>query len=351
MKTMAAILEAQGAPLVVAEVTLPDDLAYGQARVRVLMSGICGSQLGEIDGVKGPDRFLPHLLGHEGFGVVEATGPGVTRVKSGDHVVLHWRKGPGIEAPVPSYRQGDRAVNAGSVTTFNERAIVSENRMTVVAADTPPALAALLGCALTTGFGVVARDAALQFGESIVVFGAGSVGQSVVIGARLASAWPLIVVDTIARKLELARAFGATHRIDASTQDVAAELRLILGSQGADVVVETTGRVSVIEVAYEATSRAGRTVLVGVPAVGAQARLHTLRLHFEQRLLGSHGGGTEPGRDIPRYLAMAKRGAFDALPMVDHVCALVDVNEAIAELRAGRATKCMIDMRASTTTT
>ena len=110
---------------------------------------------------------------------------------------------------------------------------------------------------------------------------------------------------------------------------------------------QPTGRPAVIEVAYEATSRSGRTVLVGVPPVGEKARLHTLRLHFEQRLIGSHGGGTEPARDIPRYLAMANRGAFDALPMVDHTCALVDVNAAIADLRAGRATKCMIDMRAS----
>jgi S-(hydroxymethyl)glutathione dehydrogenase/alcohol dehydrogenase len=348
MKTMAAILEAQGAPLVVTEVELPDDLAWGQVRVRVLMSGICGSQLGEIDGVKGPDKFLPHLLGHEGFGVVEAAGPGVTLVKAGEHVVLHWRKGAGIEAPVPRYLWGQRALNAGSVTTFNERAIISENRMTVVAADTPPALAALLGCALTTGFGVVSRDAALRFGESIVVFGAGSVGQSVVLGARLASAWPIVVVDTVARKLELARAFGASHVVDASQQDVPAELRAILGTGGADVVVESTGRVLVIELAYEATSRSGRTVLVGVPPVGEKARLHTLRLHFEQTLVGSHGGGTEPARDIPRYLAMSKRGAFDALPMVDRVCSLVDVNAGIAELRAGRATKVMIDMRTAT---
>ncbi len=347
MKTMAAILETLGAPLVISEITLPDELVWGQSRVRVLMSGICGSQLGEIDGVKGADKFLPHLLGHEGFAVVEEAGPGVTRVKSGNHVVLHWRKGPGIEAPVPRYRWGERALNAGSVTTFNERAIVSENRMTVVARETPPALGALLGCALTTGFGVVCNDAALQFGESVVVFGAGSVGQSVVLGARLASAYPIVVVDTVASKLVLARSFGATHAVNAAEQDVAAELRTILGNDGADAVVETTGRPSVIELAYESTSPSGRTVLVGVPPVGEKARLHTLRLHFEQRLLGSHGGGSEPARDIPRYLSMASRGVFDALPMVDRVCTLFDVNAAIADLRAGRATKCMIDLRSA----
>ena len=111
----AAILVESGKPLVVAEIGLPERLEYGQVLVRVLASGICGSQIGEIDAVKGPDNFLPHLLGHEGGGVVEETGPGVRFVKKGDRVVLHWRKGRGIEAPTPKYRWADRAVKpAGS---------------------------------------------------------------------------------------------------------------------------------------------------------------------------------------------------------------------------------------------
>ena len=128
--TKAAILTEQRRPLVVDHVELPRELGVGQVLVKVRYSGICGSQLGEIDGVKGEDRFLPHLLGHEGSGVVLAVGPGVRHVAPDDVVVLHWRRGPGIESEVPVYRWGDRAVNAGCVTTFNEYAVVSENRCT-----------------------------------------------------------------------------------------------------------------------------------------------------------------------------------------------------------------------------
>src|SRR5271165_813980 len=129
MKIKAAILESLGAPLVLDEVEIPA-LECGQVLVRIHSSGICGAQLGEIAGAKGADNFLPHLLGHEGGGVVLDIGPGVTHIRKGDHVVMHWRKGAGIHAQTPKYAWGDRSVNSGWVTTFNECAIISENRLT-----------------------------------------------------------------------------------------------------------------------------------------------------------------------------------------------------------------------------
>ena len=127
-KMKAAILEQQNAPLVVDDIELPPSLDYGQVLVKIFYSGICGSQLNEIDGVKGPDKFLPHLLGHEGSGIVQNIGPGVSSVKVGDHVVLHWREGAGIKAATAKYRWKDRVVNAGWVTTFSEFSVVSENQ-------------------------------------------------------------------------------------------------------------------------------------------------------------------------------------------------------------------------------
>ena len=125
----AAMLVKLGSPLVVDEIQMPERLEYGQVLVKVKYSGVCGSQIGEMDGVKGEDRHLPHLLGHEGSGIVEKCGPGVSRVRPDDHVVLHWRKGDGIESPTPKYMRNGKAINAGWVTTFNEYAIVSENRL------------------------------------------------------------------------------------------------------------------------------------------------------------------------------------------------------------------------------
>jgi S-(hydroxymethyl)glutathione dehydrogenase/alcohol dehydrogenase len=338
----AAILVETGQPLVVAEVSLPERLDYGQVLVRVLASGICGSQIGEIDGVKGPDKFLPHLLGHEGGGVVEATGPGVRTVKKGDSVVLHWRKGAGIEAPTPKYRWGDRTVNAGWVTTFNDLAVVSENRVTAVPADTDPEVASLMGCAVTTGLGVVVNDAKLRIGESIAVFGVGGVGLNVVQGAALVSAWPIIAVDKYEAKLELAARFGATHTFLAGAGGVRERILEVVGSRGVDVAVDTTGAVRLIEEAYEVTAAAGRTILVGVPRAGERISIYSLPLHFGKVLTGSHGGQADPAADIPRYAALHRQGRLRLKEMITHRFPLERINEAIELLRGGGAGRCII---------
>jgi len=306
--TQAAILVAQRQPLVIDEIELPDELSYGQVLVEVLYSGVCGSQLGEIDGVKGEDKYLPHLLGHEGAGQVLAIGPGVKTVRPGERVVLHWMKGLGIEAEPPTYRWQGRRLNAGWVTTFNRHAVVSENRVTAVPANTDLEIAALMGCAVTTGLGVVKNNARLTAGESIAIFGAGGVGLNVVQGAALASAWPIIAVDLFDTKLQLAARLGATHTINAKTADVREEIRRIVGAAGVDVAVDNTGDPRVIEMAYELTVRQGRTVLVGVPKAGSNIAIHSLPLHFGKSLSGSHGGESLPEADIPRYLRLVDAG-------------------------------------------
>ena len=212
MKTKAAILVRQKRPLVVDEVEIPS-LKRGQVLVRVHASGVCGSQIGEMDGVKGPDRYLPHLLGHEAGGVVEETGPGVTRVKRGDRVILHWRPGKGIQADTPRYRWGRKMVNAGWVTTFQERSVVSENRLTKMPRGIGMETAALYGCALLTGFGVVRNDASLKKGESAVVLGSGGIGLCEIIALRAASGRPIAAVDLYPHKLSLAKSYGATHAV------------------------------------------------------------------------------------------------------------------------------------------
>ena len=150
MKTSAAILVEQKKPLVVDEVEVPA-LSYGQVLVKIHASRICGSQLGEIDGVKGPDRFLPHLLGHEAGAVVQEVGPEVRQVKPGDRVVCHWRPGKGIDARGTVYDWKGRKANAGSITTFQEYSVIAENRLTVVPPDTDFELCCLLADTLTTG--------------------------------------------------------------------------------------------------------------------------------------------------------------------------------------------------------
>jgi S-(hydroxymethyl)glutathione dehydrogenase/alcohol dehydrogenase len=334
----AAILVAQNQPLVVDEVEMPDTLAPGQVEVELSHTGICGAQLGEIAGAKGPDPFLPHLLGHEGVGRVVTIGPGVSHVVPGQTVVLHWRPGVGIEAATPTYRWQGRPLRAGRVTTFNQRAIVSENRVTPIPPEIDPAVAPLLGCAVTTALGTLVNNARLGLGESVVVLGAGGVGLSIVQGAALMGAYPVVAVDLFAAKLALARKLGATHILAGGEGDLAGAIAAIVGPGGADVVIECTGRIDLIETAYEITGAQGRVVLVGVPIRGQRASLYTLPLHFGKVLTGSHGGEARPAVDIPRYVRLHLAGKLDLAPLVTDRFTLDDINLALDKVRAGEVT-------------
>lgn len=340
MKTKAAILVEQRQPLVVAEVALPP-LGYGQVLVEVKTTRICGSQLGEIDGVKGPDRFLPHLLGHEAGGIVLEVGPEVSHVKPGDHVVLHWRPGRGIQAKATTYDWDGKKVNAGNITTFQQFAVVSENRLTPIPKEIDFETASLLADTLTTGFGIITRDAKVEVGESVVIIGCGGIGLGAVLGARLAGAHPLVAVDIHENKLAAARAHGATHTVNSAVSDMADAVKEILGGPP-DVVIDGTGIPAVIETAYRMTSPRGRCVLFGVMHHEKSVSLHTLPLHFGRILTGSEGGRSRPESDIPRLVRMFLDGRFGVEGFVTHRYSLDQVNEAIATMRAGGSVHSMI---------
>lgn len=343
-KTMkAAVLLEQRKPLDIWEVSLPAELGIGQVMVKLSFSGICGSQLGEIDGAKGPDRFLPHLLGHEGSGHVVAVGPGVETVKCDDAVVLHWRPSSGLQGKPPVYNCGDQKVNAGWVTTFNDYAVVSENRVTAIPSGSDMRVAALLGCAVTTGYGVIVRDAKLSIGESVVIYGAGGVGLNIVQAAALVSGWPIIAVDMHDSRLELAREFGATHLINASREDAKARIAEIMSGRELDCFIDNTGQPDIIEYGYSQVSARGRVILVGVPKAGSNISIHSLPLHFGKQIRGSQGGGAEPDEDIPRYMELHERGRVRLRELVTREVALDGINEAIAGMRDGSiAGRCLV---------
>lgn len=340
MKTRAAILVASREPLVIDEVEVPT-LAFGQVLVEVKVSRICGSQIGEIDGVKGPDKYLPHLLGHEGGGIVREVGPEVSHVKPGDHVVLHWRPGAGIQARPVKYQMRGQTINAGNITTFQQFAVVSENRLTLIPADVDFEIAALLADTLTTGFGAITRNAKVEIGESVVVIGVGGIGLGTVLGAHLAGAHPVIAVDLHDHKLDKAREFGATHTINTKTEDLFDAVQRILGGP-ADAVFDGTGNPAVIEQAWKITSSKGRLVLVGVMPHDRQFTFNTLPLHYGKIFTGSEGGMSRPQTDIPRLLRMINDRRFDPRGFVTHRCKLDDVNDSIAAMRAGESVHTMI---------
>ena len=344
MKTKAAILTELNKPLVVDEIEIPP-LECGQVLVEIHCSGICGAQLGEIAGSKGPDKFLPHLLGHEGGGIVMDIGPGVTHIKKGDRVCLHWRKGAGIHAKTAQYQWNGRTVNSGWVTTFNEYSVVSENRVTPIGKDIPFEIGALMGCAVTTGLGLINNDAQVKIGQSVAVLGVGGVGLNVVQGAALAGADPIIAIDLYDHKLDMARKFGATHGINSKKADLAAEITKIVGNAGVDVFVENTGQVRLIELAYKLTAKQGRTILVGVPRHDQDITIHSLPLHFGKVLTGCEGGHTYPTDDIPRYLRLFQNGKLQLAGQITHRFPLDEINKALDTVRSGDAGRCLLTMR------
>jgi S-(hydroxymethyl)glutathione dehydrogenase / alcohol dehydrogenase len=341
VKTLAAILVEQKKPLELAEVELPK-LGYGQVLVEIKATRICGSQIGEIDGVKGPDKYLPHLLGHEAGGVVLEVGPEVKHVSSGDRVVCHWRPGAGIDAGGSVYKWGGKPVNAGPITTFQKISVISENRLTKVPPETDFELCCLLADTLTTGFGVVARDARLEIGESAVVIGVGGIGLGTVLGAHLAGACPIIAVDLHDHKLAKAQEFGATHTIHAGREDMAARVREILGGS-ADAVFDGTGNPAVIEGAWSITSPQGRVVLVGVMPTDRSLSFNTLPLHYGKRLIGSEGGASLPSKDIPKLTRILKGRNISVQKMISHRVQISEINKAVSDMRSGKSIHSLVE--------
>lgn len=343
----AAVLVEQRKPLSLCQVRLPERLGYGQVLVEVAYSGVCGSQIGEIDGIKGEDRYLPHLLGHEGSGKVLEVGSGVKEVRRDDHVVLHWMKGKGIEADPPSYSVLNRSgtlfgkkLNAGRITTFNECAVVSENRLTLIPRDFDMRLAALLGCSVPTGFGIVVNSLKLGPGESIIVFGVGGVGLNVIQTASLVSAYPITAVDRSMRKLLKAEGFGATDTIDTNVLEPCEIAQL----EHYDAAIDTTGDPRLIELACAVTKPQGGTIMVGVPK--GNIFIYPLPLFFGKILTGFYGGEIDPDEMISRCIGLYERGKLKLRELITDEFGLDEINTAIERVRRGEVLgKCLIRLR------
>jgi S-(hydroxymethyl)glutathione dehydrogenase/alcohol dehydrogenase len=335
IKIKAAILEKINAPLLIRELELTE-LKIGQVLVKVIVSGICGSQLHEINGNKGNSKFLPHLMGHEGCGLVEEIGPGVTKVKPGDKVVMHWRPGLGIESDFPKYNLDGKVFSSGKVNTLTEKAIVSENRLTVVPPNTNAEFAALLGCSLTTALGVIDNESNLRFGERVAVVGCGGVGLNVLTAARLRGAGEIHAVDIATAKNELCLEHGATY-FHANIAEL---------PSGIDLVIDTTGVPEVISEIFLKLSNRGRILLLGQPAPGQSLVFpEALRLFSGAGLSirASQGGSTVPQEDIPRYLELFKLKLLSIDKLITHRFPLIDVNLAFETLKSGTAGRIVIN--------
>jgi S-(hydroxymethyl)glutathione dehydrogenase/alcohol dehydrogenase len=343
------------APVRIEDVDL-DPPRANEVQVRIVAAGVCHSDYSVATGVM-PTK-LPCVLGHEGAGIVEEVGPGVDHVAPGDPVVLSWVAQCGecfyclvgqpnlctlggainLKFRMPDgstrvHHQGTELQSFSALGAMAERVVAPARSVVKLPADAPLEKAALIGCAVLTGVGAVTRTARVTPGSSVAVFGVGGVGLNVLQGAVLADAGPVIAVDLSQAKLEFARAFGATHTVDASQVDAAKAIRELTGGRGADFAFEAIGRKKTIEQAYAATRKGGTCVVIGIGSKDENVDVNVYFLPvLEKRLVGCWYGGADVRQDLPRLLELYREGRLKLDELVTRTYRLDEVNEAFADM-------------------
>ncbi|MDB9980004.1 zinc-binding dehydrogenase [Candidatus Pelagibacter sp.] len=336
MKFKAAVLFKQKKPLKIIDINFDDKLSNGQILVKIIYSGICGSQVGEISGVKGKDRFLPHLLGHEGTGIVVDKNKKVKNFKIGDKVILHWKRGNGKNSNPPKYFHDRKVINAGWVTTFNEYAVVSENRLTKLPKNISTREGVIFGCAITTSYGVTFKEAKLNNKDNLLIIGAGNLGLSMTMFAKIARCKKIIVVDINKKKLILAKKLGATNTIlYKNNNSFINEVKHHFKNNMPNKIIENTGNKNMIENAYELLNKNGKLILVGVPNFKEKISINTLPLHLGKKMIGSFGGGINPSRDIKKIINLLKNKSI-IKHLLGKTYKLSQINLAISQMKKGK---------------
>ena len=368
MKVRAAVLERTGGPLGLVELELAPPQP-GEVLVRLHASGVCHSDLNAIDGTA--ETRCPAVLGHEGAGVVEAVGAGVTRVEPGDHVALSWAPACGaceeclrdlpwlcstawpamgtgglLDGTPRLSRDGEPVFHYSFLSTFADACVVPERSCVPIPRDVPFAVAGLVGCAVTTGVGAVWRTAGVRPGDRVAVLGCGGVGLSALLAAVAVGARPVVAVDTAPGKLESARSFGADAALlwAGDAESTAAAIRDASGG-GVDYAIEATGRPEAMLAAFLSTRPRGAAVLVGIPREDAVLPLPALSLpRRERRVLGSIYGSSKPERDFVETLSLYRAGRLPLDRLVSHRLPLEEVGRGFELMRDGEALRVVLDL-------
>jgi NDMA-dependent alcohol dehydrogenase len=357
MKIQAAILTAAHQPFVVDQVELAEPGA-GEVRVKIAASGVCHSDYHLVSGAT--QHPMPVVPGHEGAGVVEAVGAGVTRVKPGDHVTLNWAPDCGecfyclrgkpnlcetyvapiwagtmLDGTTRLRWNGETVYHFSGLASFAEYAVVPQQSCVPIRKDVPLEVAALVGCAVATGVGAVIYTACVRSGESVVVFGCGGVGLSIVQGALLAGAEKIIAVDTNPAKMDITRQFGATHALLAGSTTLD-DIRALTGGRGADHAFEAVGIPALQELAFQAIRPGGTLTLAGLSAMGTGTNLPGAVITRQEKVIkGSYYGTVNASRDFPMLLDLYAAGKLKLDQLISRRYRLDQINEAYQDMLSG----------------
>jgi S-(hydroxymethyl)mycothiol dehydrogenase len=353
------VARAKGEPVSLETIVVPDP-GPGEATVVVQACGVCHTDLHYREG--GITDAFPFLLGHEAAGVVEAVGPDVTSVQSGDFVVLNWRAVCGqcraCRRGRPWYcfnthnatqkmtlADGTPLEPALGIGAFAEKTLVAAGQCTKVDPAARPEAVGLLGCGVMAGLGSAMFTGEVSLGDSVAVFGCGGVGCAAVAGARLAGASTIIAVDLDASKLTLARQFGATHTVDASRENPVEAIRGLTDGNGVDVCIEAVGNPTTMEQAFYARDLAGTLVQVGVPTPDMQIELPMIDFFGRGgRLKPSWYGDCLPERDFPVLVDLYLQGRLDLDRFVSETIPLDGVEEAFARMQRGEVLRSVVTL-------
>ncbi|HEX2111943.1 MAG TPA: Zn-dependent alcohol dehydrogenase [Gaiellaceae bacterium] len=367
MRTRAAVLPRTNAALEVTELELAAP-GPGEVLVRIAASGVCHSDLNAVDGTS--ETRCPAVLGHEGAGIVEAVGPGGAR-RTGERVVLSWMPSCGrceeclrglphlcatawsgmahgglLDGTPRLSRDGEPVYHYSFLSTFAEHAVVPEECCIPLADDVPFEIAALVGCAVTTGIGAAWHTAGVRPGDRVAVFGCGGVGLSAIMGAVAAGATPVVAVDVSDEKLEAARELGATGAVRwrGSPEATAEAVRSEVGG-GVDYALEATGRPEAMVAAFLATRARGAAVLIGIARADAVLPLPAIQIpRAERRILGSAYGSSRPARDFPAILDLYRQERLPLDKLVSHRLPLDRIADAFDLLRAGTPRRVVLEL-------
>ena len=346
----AAVFRSVSEPVRVQEVALRDP-GPGEVRIAIKAAGLCHSDLSVIDGtIPYP---TPVVLGHEGAGIVETIGVGVTAVKEGDTVIVstlahcgrcskcdvgrptECRNAPSPKDQRPFTVDGAPAFQFANASVFAEYTVVREQGAIIIDPRVPFDRAALIGCGVMTGFGAVVNRAKVETGSTMAVFGVGGIGLNCVQGGVMAGASKIIAVDVMRQKLEWAERFGATHTIDASKDDPVAAIKDLTGG-GADYTFEAVGSIPVIRQALDALGAGGTLTIVGVPKVGSSYEFVVHALYQNKAILGCRYGAARPQRDFPMLAELYLGGRLKIDELITRHYRLDEFDAALHDLRQGQ---------------
>ena len=335
----AAILFEHNKPLVIDKIKLPR-LNTGQVLIKLMVSGICQSQLLEINGFKDNKKFLPHCLGHEGSGIVIDTGPKVTMVKKGDRVSLTWIKGKGLDGGATFFECNNNKINAGPITTFSEYTIVSENRVYPLKTNISFEDAALLGCAVPTGLGAILNLLKPQENQSLAIFGCGAIGLIALQGAKICGCNPIIAIDLYDNKLQFAKEMGAKYIINAKEFSLEKINTLV---KDLDFAVEASGsHIAMINALKAVRPQGGKAVIIGNIHYQGEISINPREFNLGKSLLGTWGGNSVPFRDYYKYEKLIRERKLDLSFFKNDIYTLENINSAIESFSKGKIARPLI---------